>query len=157
MYTNTTPPPPPPPQIRLYITFLSLLLILLNNLSGGSHYPAGVSNNHCLLTLLFTQLYLEDEIGTVKMDRPCYQNYLWTFTKEIPLLRTTSGKCSHGCQISHVKASLKDFNIARESWEQIVQDRTKWRGLIRRGAGEYEAKRIREAEAEQKRAAESQS
>ena len=34
--------------------------------------------------------------------------------------------------------------------EQIAQDRTKWRDLIRRGAGEYEAKRIREAE--QKRA-----
>ena len=47
-------------------------------------------------------------------------------------------------------ASLKDFNIPKESWEQIAQDRTKWRGLIRRGAGEYEAKRI--SEAEQKRA-----
>ena len=31
-----------------------------------------------------------------------------------------------------------------------AQDRTKWRGLIKRGAGEYEAKRI--GEAEQKRA-----
>ena len=48
-----------------------------------------------------------------------------------------------------LKASLEDFNIPRESWEQIAQDRTKWRGLIRRGAGEYEAKRI--SEAEQKR------
>ena len=37
-----------------------------------------------------------------------------------------------------------------ESWDQIAQDRTKWRGLIRRGAGEYEAKRI--SEAKQKRA-----
>ena len=49
-----------------------------------------------------------------------------------------------------LKASLKDFNIPREAWEQIAQDRTKWRGLIKRGAGEYEAKRI--SEAEQKRA-----
>ena len=57
------------------------------------------------------------EIGTVKMDRPCYQNA---------------------------------FNMPTESWEQITQDRTKWRGLIKRGAGEYEAKRI--SEAEQKRA-----
>ena len=48
------------------------------------------------------------------------------------------------------KALLKDFNIPTESWEQIAQDRTKWQGLIRRGAGEYEAKRI--SEAEQKRA-----
>ena len=38
----------------------------------------------------------------------------------------------------------------QQSWEQIAQDRTKWRGLIRRGAGEYEAKRI--SEAKQKRA-----
>ena len=49
-----------------------------------------------------------------------------------------------------LKAFLKDFNIPTQSWEQIAQDRTKWRGLIRRGAGEYEAKRI--IEAEQKRA-----
>ena len=38
------------------------------------------------------------------------------------------------------------FNIPTESWKQIAQDRTKWRGLIRRGAGDYEAKRISEAE-----------
>ena len=49
-----------------------------------------------------------------------------------------------------LKAFLKDFNIPTESWEQIAQDQTKWRGLIRRGAGEYEAKRI--SKAEQKRA-----
>ena len=63
-------------------------------------------------------------------------------------------KRSHGGQKKRykdtLKASLKDLNIPTESWEQIAQDRTKWRGLIRRGAGEYEAKRI--GEAEQKRA-----
>ena len=63
------------------------------------------------------------------------------------------GKRSHGGQKKRykdtLKASLKDFNILTESWEQIAQDRTKKRGLIR-GAGEYEAKRI--SEAEQKRA-----
>ena len=62
------------------------------------------------------------------------------------------GKRSHGGQKKQykdtLKASLKDFNIP--TWEQIAQDRTKWRGLIRRGASEYEAKRI--SEAEQKRA-----
>ena len=42
---------------------------------------------------------------------------------------------------SHLKT-----NIPTESWEQIAQDRTKWRGLIRRGAGEYEAKRISKTE-----------
>ena len=60
------------------------------------------------------------------------------------------GKRSHGGQKKRnkdtLKASLKDFNIPIESWEQIAQDRTKWRGLIRRDAGEYEAKRISEAE-----------
>ena len=61
------------------------------------------------------------------------------------------GKRSHGGQKKDtLKASLKDFIIPTESWEQIAQDRTKRRGLIRRGAGEYEAKRI--SEAEQKRA-----
>ena len=32
------------------------------------------------------------EIGTVKMDRPCYQNAWWAFAKENPLWRTTSWK-----------------------------------------------------------------
>ena len=64
------------------------------------------------------------------------------------------GERSHGGQKTRykntLKASLKDFNIPTDSWEQIAPDPTKWRGLIRRGAGEYEAKRI--SEAEQKRA-----
>ena len=64
------------------------------------------------------------------------------------------GKHFHGGQKKRykdtLKASLNDFNIPTESWEQIAQDRTKWQGLIKRGAGEYEAKRI--SEAKQKRA-----
>ena len=64
------------------------------------------------------------------------------------------GKRSHGGQKKRykdtLKASLKDFNIPTETWEQIAHDRTKWRGLIRRGADEYEAKGI--SEAKQKRA-----
>ena len=64
------------------------------------------------------------------------------------------GKRSHGGQKKRykdtLKASLKDFNIPTDSWEQIAQDRTKWRCLIKRGAGEYEEKRI--SEVEQKRA-----
>ena len=65
-------------------------------------------------------------------------------------------KRSHGDQTKRykdtLKASFKDFNRPKESWEQIAQDqdRAKWRGLIRNGDGEYEAKRI--SEAEQKRA-----
>ena len=46
------------------------------------------------------------------------------------------GKCSHGGQKKRykdtLKASLKDFNIPTELWEQIAQDQTKWQGLIRR-------------------------
>ena len=64
------------------------------------------------------------------------------------------GKRSHGGQKKRykdtLKASFKDFHIPTESREQIPQDRAKWRGLIRRGAGEYEAKGI--SKAEQKRA-----
>ena len=64
------------------------------------------------------------------------------------------GKRSHGIQKNRYKdthkASLKDINVPTESWEQISQNPAKWRGLIKRGAGEYEAKRI--SEAEQKRA-----
>ena len=60
------------------------------------------------------------------------------------------GKGSHGGQKKRykdtLKASLKDFNIPTELWEQNAQDRAKWRGLIRRVASEYEAKRISEAE-----------
>ena len=39
------------------------------------------------------------------------------------------------------KASLKDFNIPTESWEQAAQDRTKWRCLINKGASQFEAER----------------
>ena len=64
------------------------------------------------------------------------------------------GKRSHGGQKKRykdtLKASLKDFNIPTESWKQIAQDRTKRRGLIKRGAGEYEAKRISEKKVREK-------
>ena len=45
-----------------------------------------------------------------------------------------------------LKASLKDFSIPPESWEQVAQDRAQWRYLIRKGADNYEAKRTSEAE-----------
>ena len=57
------------------------------------------------------------------------------------------GKRSHGGQMKRykdtLKASLKDFNIPTVMG---TQDLAKWRSLIRRGASEYEAKRISEAE-----------
>ena len=55
------------------------------------------------------------------------------------------GKRSHNGQKKRykdtLKAFLKDFNIPTESWEQIAQNRAKWLGLIRRGAGEYETEK----------------
>ena len=49
-----------------------------------------------------------------------------------------------------LNASLKDFNIPTESWEQAAQDRTKWHCLINKGASQFEAKRICEAERKRK-------
>ena len=47
------------------------------------------------------------------------------------------------------KSSLKN-NITTGSWKQMTKDRAKCRGRFRKAVGEYEAKRI--SEAEQKRA-----
>ena len=64
------------------------------------------------------------------------------------------GKRSQGGQKKRykdtLKASLKDFNILTESWEQAAQDRTKWRCLINKGASQFEEKRICEAERKRK-------
>ena len=60
------------------------------------------------------------------------------------------GKRSQGGQKKRYKdtfkASLKDFDIPVGSWEQTAQARSKWRGLINKGAALYEKKRICEAE-----------
>ena len=60
------------------------------------------------------------------------------------------GKRSQGGQKKRykdaLKASLKDFNIPTESWEQAAQDRTKWRCLINKGASQFEVRRICESE-----------
>ena len=64
------------------------------------------------------------------------------------------GKRSQGGQKKRykdtLKASLKDFKIPIESWEQAAQDRTKWRCLINKGASQFEEKRICEAERKRK-------
>ena len=64
------------------------------------------------------------------------------------------GKRSQGGQKKRhkdiLKASLKDFNIPTESWEQAAQDRTKWRCLINKSASQFVAKRICEAERKRK-------
>ena len=40
-----------------------------------------------------------------------------------------------------LKASLKDFNIPTEPWEQAAQDRKMWRCLINKGAAQFKRKR----------------
>ena len=60
-------------------------------------------------------------------------------------------KCSQGGQKKRykdtLKVSLKDFDIPMGSLEQTAQERSKWRGLINKGAALYEKKsRICEAE-----------
>ena len=60
------------------------------------------------------------------------------------------GKRSQGGQKKRykdtLKTSLKDFEIPMGSWEQTAQERSKWRGLINKGAALYEKKRLCEAE-----------
>ena len=64
------------------------------------------------------------------------------------------GKRSQGGQKKRykdtLKASLKDFEIPIGSWEQTAQERSKWRGLINKGAALYEKKRICETERKQR-------
>ena len=76
------------------------------------------------------------EIGTLKSDRLCYQNAWWTFAKENP-----GGKMLPWWSEEAMQGHPEDLNLLTKSWEQIAQDQAKWRGLLRRGAGEYEAKR----------------
>ena len=45
-----------------------------------------------------------------------------------------------------LKDPLNDFDITTGSWEQTAQERSKWRGLIYKGAAFYEKRRICEAE-----------
>ena len=59
------------------------------------------------------------------------------------------GKRSHGGQKSDkdtLKPHLKTSTYQQSHGNRFAQDRTKRRGLISRGAGEYEGKRISEAE-----------
>ena len=100
---------------------------------------AGMQSIHTLLKL--AQLRWTGHVTRMPDER---------LSKKILYGELQVGKHSHGGQKKRYKdtlnASLKDFNIPTESWEHFAQDRTKWRGLIRRGAGEYEAKRISKAE-----------
>ena len=104
---------------------------------------AGMQSVYTRLKL--AQLRLTDHVTRMPDER---------LPKKILYGELQVGKRPHGGRMKRykdtLKASLKDLNMPKESWEQIAQDRAKWQGLIRRSAGEYEAKRI--SKAEQKRA-----
>ena len=68
--------------------------------------------------------------------------------KKILFRELEMGKHSHGGQ--YPQSLPQGFQHTNRVVGTIAQDRAKWRGLIRRGASEYEARRI--SEAEQKRA-----
>ena len=89
------------------------------------------------------------EIGTVKIDRPCYQNAWWTFATENPLWRTTSWKKAP-MVVRRSDTRTPTRPPLKPTYQQSRGNDCTGRGLMRRGAGEYEAKRI--GEAEQKRA-----
>ena len=64
------------------------------------------------------------------------------------------GKHSQGGQKKRYKDTLevllKNSNIQTESWVQAAQDRIPWRCLIYKGAAQFEAKKICEAERKRK-------
>ena len=90
------------------------------------------------------------EACTAKIDWPCYKKPAERMPKKFFYGELQEGKSSQGGQKKRykdtLKASLKDFNIPTESWEQAAQDGTKWRWLINKGAAQFESKRICEAE-----------
>ena len=92
---------------------------------------AGVQSVHTLLKL--AQLRWTGHVIIMPDER---------LPKKILYGELQAGERSHGGQKKRykvtLKASPKDISIPTESWEQIAQDRKKWRGLIRRGACEYE-------------------
>ena len=92
--------------------------------------------------------YFSSEIGTVKMDRPCYQNAWWMFAKENPLWRISqktlpwwSEETIQG-QPQSLLQRLQHTNrvkgTACTGWNKVGRPHKKV-------AGEYEAKRICEA------------
>ena len=87
----------------------------------------GMQSVHTLLKL--AQLRWTSHVTRIPDER---------LSKKILYGELKVGKRSHGDQKKRykdtLKAFLKDFNITTESWEQIAQDRTNWRGLIKKGS-----------------------
>ena len=91
------------------------------------------------------QSVYSSETGTVRWTGHVTRMPEERLSKKILYGELEMGKRYHGGQKKRykgtLKALIKDFNIPTESWEQIAQDRAKWRGLIRKGASEYETKK----------------
>ena len=91
------------------------------------------------------------EACTVKMLQECLMS---DCQRKFSMEKLQKGMCSQGGQRKRYKdthkAWLKDFIIQTESWEQAAQGRTKWRCLINKGAAQFVAKKICEAERKHK-------
>ena len=82
--------------------------------------------------------------STAKVDWSCYKNPDERFSKKVFYGKLQEGKRSQGGHKKRyqdtLKASLKDFDIPIWSWVKFAQERSKWRGLINKGAALYEKK-----------------
>ena len=65
------------------------------------------------------------------------------FQRIYSLQGITGGKRS---PVGLINASLKDFEIPVESWDQAAQDPSEWRSLINKGEARCDEKRICEIE-----------
>ena len=121
-------------HVSLPLSGVNSLFVFFVNFSSGFSSSlsevlkrTGMQSVHTLLKL--AQLRWTGHVTRMPEER---------LPKKILYGELEMGKRSHGGQKKRhkdtLKASLKDFNIPTESWEQIAQDRAKWQGLIRRGA-----------------------
>ena len=90
---------------------------------------AGMQSVHTLLKL--AQLRWTESLMSGYQRKYSMENFRWESAPKVQKKR---------CK-GTLKASLKDFNIPLESWEQTAPDQTQWHCHIRKGADDYEAKR----------------
>ena len=133
-------------NVDLCMTFVDLCLRKLLKIKWQDKIPdtevlkkAGMQSMHTVLKL--AQLRWTGHVIRMPDER---------LPKKVFYGELQEGKRSQGGQKKRykdtLKASLKDFDIPIGSWEQTAQERSKWRGLINKGAALHEKKRICEAE-----------
>ena len=105
---------------------------------------AGMQSMHTVLKL--AQLRWTDHVLRMPDER---------LPKKVFYGELQEGKRSQGGQKKRykdtLKASLKDLDMPIGSLEQTAQERSRWRGLINKGAALYEKKRVCEAERKRKK------